>query len=168
MSRAGFFGVVALACAGCAATIELDPFPETTRPDAKLVGHVEAEVEPVYLPRSFVAVPPEETRAPTLRYHTQVAYEPIKVIERVDPLPVLGFRKLGMDVIVQGFLEIDRAGSEPHLFQEQCTVYMRRSTWGDVPSNTVLRDIGLRCVRDLFDDRIAAAAKKNAAAKSAP
>ena len=141
----------------------MEPFPEETRPAAQLIGHIDApDVKPDYLPKALTPADPAETRAPTLRYTCQVRYEPITVNERYNPLPLFGFRKLGMDVIAQGYLEIERLDADPRTLSEQCTVYMRRSVWGDVPSNTELRDIGLRCVRDLFDDRIGAAARKNA------
>ena len=146
----------------------MEPFPAEIRPEARLIGHIDApDVKPEYLPKALTPADPAESRAPTLRYTCQVRYEKITVDSRYNPLPFLGFRKLGMDVIAQGYLEIERPGAEPRTLDEQCTVYMRRSLWGELPSNTDLRDIGLRCVRDLFDDRIAAAAKKNAA-KDAP
>jgi hypothetical protein len=161
VSRIGSLLLSLLGCAACTATIEMEPFPQETRPAARLIGHIEApDVNPDYLPKALTPADPAETRAPTLRYHCQVSYEPIDVNERYDPLPVLGFRKLGIDVIAQGFLEIERPDADPRTLSEQCTVYMRRSVWGDVPTNTDLREIGLRCVRDLFDDRIAAAAAK--------
>jgi hypothetical protein len=154
-----------LVCCGCAATIEMEPFPQETRSDARLLGHIETDVKPEYLPHALAAAPDADTAAPALRYHAQVSYEPIRVDHRWNPLPAFGFRKLGMDVIAQGFLEIEWPGADPRTWSEQCNVYMRRSLWSDLPTNTELRDIGLRCVRDLFDERIAAVKSKASSEK---
>src|SRR5262245_48766793 len=111
----------------------MEPFPQETRTDARLVGHIETEVKTEYLPRALAPAPEGNAAAPTLRYHAQVSYEPIRVDAQLNPLPVLGFRKLGMDVIAQGILEIEWPGADPHTWIQQCTVYMRRSYWNDLP-----------------------------------
>jgi hypothetical protein len=140
----------------------MEPFSEEIRPAAQLIGHIDApDVKPDYLPKALTPADPAETRAPTLRYTCQVRYEPITVNERYNPLPVFGFRKLGMDVIAQGYLEIERADADPRTLSEQCTVYMRRSVWGDVPSNTELRDRAALRARPLRRSN-RAAARKNA------
>jgi hypothetical protein len=129
-------------------TLETRPEVAPSSPEVKLRAHLEFEGNREYLPQFLADARPEDTNAPTVRYDYQASYSQGRVGGFFDD-------RQRVDVTAQGILQLTPNGKDPKTYTEQCVVTLKYPlTKLHPPTNSELRDRALRCVRDLFDQRL--------------
>lgn len=140
----------------CQTSVSTDPPALATPSGIKLTGRIEFEGGAQFLPRSLVATGSAEAGATSVfHYEYGTSYDHSSAAQILNPLLLLGFRGVGVDVTGTGTLEVVRPDGMAKTYNESCVVRMRRSVWiWGYPSESDLRQRALLCVRDLIDGRL--------------